>query len=156
MTEQLASNILKYIEDNMDNKISIDEIADYMHYDKYYLQRIFKKVLGITIKEYINERKIIKSINKLLNSDDRILKIALTSGFNSLEYYSEMFYKVTSYSPLMFRKTNILTGKYQFVSTNNLLNDYKNNHKVILYIQSTRKDSKQTSKQYKKSMELSF
>ena len=59
---------------------------------------------GYTIKEFINNVKVLKTIDPLLYTDDTILKIALTNGFNSLEYYSEKFKDVIGTSPLKFRK----------------------------------------------------
>lgn len=150
MTEKLVTCILEYIEQNLNERIMIDDISKEFNYDKYYIQRIFKRQLNITIKEYINERKIIKSISKIINTDDKILKIALNNGFNSLEYYSEIFLKITSYSPLSFRKSYLLKEKCQFKYTNNLLSDYYENHKIIIKIINTNKESKKLTKQIKK------
>ena len=41
----------------------------------------------------------------LLTTNYSILKIALNNGFNSLEYYSEIFKKVTGFNPITFKKT---------------------------------------------------
>ena len=148
---ELVVKILDYIEKNINNRIVIDDIADYIHYDKFYIQRLFKKEMKITIKEYINERKIVKSIYQLLKTDDKILKVALNNGFNSLEYYSEVFYKVTTYSPLIFRKLYTKNGISQFRNTTDILSDYNNNHKFLLKLQSRSRDVKKLSKTIKKS-----
>lgn len=148
---ELVIQILEYIEDNINSRITIDDISIYIHYDKFYIQRLFKKNMQITINEYINERKIVKSINNLLNTDDRILKVALNNGFNSLEYYSEVFYKITSYSPLIFRKLYTKTGLNQFQYTDNIISDYNNNHKILVKLQNRNRDVKRLSKSIKKS-----
>ena len=147
---ELVEIILDYIEKNINNRIVIDDIADYIHYDKFYMQRLFKREMKITIKEYINERKIVKSIHHLLSTDDKILKVALNNGFNSIEYYSEVFYKVTSYSPLIFRKMFTKNGLTQFHNTTDILSDYNNNHKILLKLQSRNKNVKKLSKTIKK------
>ena len=84
--ESIVLSICNYIDSNITKSIKIDDIANYFHFDRYYLMKLFKKEMGITIIEYINSRKIQNSLPPLVNTDEKILKIALTSGVNSLEY----------------------------------------------------------------------
>ena len=79
-------------------------IEEEFHYNRYYLVRLFKAYTGYTMVEFINTVKVLKTISPLLYTDDTILKIALTNGFNSQEYYSEKFQDIIGTSPLQFRK----------------------------------------------------
>lgn len=98
-----------YILDNIDNHITIDKMEEIFAYNKFYLIRVFKIYTGYTIKEFINNVKVLKTIDPLIFTNDTILKIALNNGFNSQEYYSEKFRNVIGISPFQFRKeyTNI-------------------------------------------------
>lgn len=100
----LVLNICNYIDDNITDDIKISDISNRFHFDRYYLMKVFKKETGITIVDYINKRRIQNSMPPLASTDDKILKIALNSGFNSLEYYSEEFTKIVGISPSSFRK----------------------------------------------------
>lgn len=102
--ESIVLNIIDYLDDNLAEEITIDGIAGKFHFNRFYLMKMFKKVTGITILEYVNRKKIKSSLDAIVNSDDKILKIALNHGFNSQEYYSEMFTKVLGISPSEFRK----------------------------------------------------
>lgn len=143
MTEEKVLEILKYIEDNINNSIKIDNIADYFHFDRSYLSRSFKKITEISLIDYINERKIIKSINYVVNTDEKMLKIALISGFNSLEYFSETFYRITNFSPTSLRDNNYLNGILPF---NDIISitSLKENHNKILQIRNIPKDKIKT------------
>lgn len=103
-SNELVVKILNYIDDNLYKRITMDEISSIFYFNKDYLMRIFKKELDITIMDYINKRRIYNSLDLLKNSDDLIIKIALNSGYSSLEYYSETFTKILGVSPLIYRK----------------------------------------------------
>ena len=95
--------ICEYIISNINESISIEQIASAFHYDKAYIMRKFKDYTGFTINEFVNECRVYNSTNPLIYTDDSILKIALSNGFNSLEYYSEKFKDIIGSSPLKFR-----------------------------------------------------
>lgn len=142
MTKELVVDILEYIEDELYNNIKVEDIAQHFYFSRYYLLRTFKKHTGLTINEYINQRKIIKSIYYIINTDDRILKIALNSGYNSLEYYSEIFYKVTNFSPLEFRKCSNIKKYLPFEESKDLLSILKINNDKINSIRNLKDTSK--------------
>lgn len=102
-SSELICYILDYLDSNLYRDISIDELCLYFGYEKSYLMKKFKNEIGISIKTYVNRKKIINSLNQLA-SDELLIKIALDFGFNSLEYYSEVFSKVMGVSPSLFRK----------------------------------------------------
>ena len=103
-SNELVVKMLNYIDDNLYKRITMDEISSIFYFNKDYLMRIFKKELDITIMDYINKRRIYNSLELLKNTDDLVIKIALNSGYSSLEYYSETFTKVLGVSPLTYRK----------------------------------------------------
>lgn len=103
-SNELVVKMLNYIDDNLYKRITMDEISSIFYFNKDYLMRIFKKELDITIMDYINKRRIYNSLDLLKNTDDLVIKIALNSGYSSLEYYSETFTKILGVSPLTYRK----------------------------------------------------
>ena len=60
--ESIVLSICNYIDSNITKSIKIDDIANHFHFDRYYLMKIFKKEIGITIIEYINSRRIQNSL----------------------------------------------------------------------------------------------
>lgn len=102
-SNELVCNILDYLDENINTIISIDMISSIFCYDKTYVMKRFKKELGISIVSYMNSIKIFNSL-KYYKNDDSILKISMESGFNSLEYYSEIFKKVIGVSPMTYKQ----------------------------------------------------
>ena len=101
-SNELICNILDYLDKNINTDLSIDLISSIFCYDKFYIMKRFKKEIGTSIFNYINSIKVYNSL-KFFKNDDSILKIALESGFNSLEYFSEIFKKVMGVNPTAYR-----------------------------------------------------
>ena len=134
MTEEKVLEVLKYIENNLNNSIKIEMLANEFHYDRSHLSRSFKKITNISLIDYINERKVIKSIDYVVNTDEKMLKVAIISGFNSLEYFSETFYRVISFGPSSLRKNESIKKILPFIDDEDLLSCLKKNHEKILKI----------------------
>ena len=100
--KELVSYIINYINNALNRFVSIDELSLYFGYEKSYIMKVFKKHLGLTIKEYQNNRRIYNSIKNIYYGDS-FLKAALENGFNSLEYYSETFTRVVGVSPSIYK-----------------------------------------------------
>ena len=102
-SNNLICDILIYINDNISNKITIKELENRFFYNRYYIMKLFKQEIGLTLIEYINSIRIYNSIMQLKNNKSSFTNIALRSGFYSLEYFSETFKHVTNMSPRLFR-----------------------------------------------------
>jgi len=94
---------IDYIEKNLYNKISLDDISLYTGVSKYYLHRIFKSLTGESIIEYVQSRKLTASINELINTNMRIIDIALNYGFDYEQSYIRAFKKNFGCTPLKIR-----------------------------------------------------
>lgn len=101
-SSELICDILNYLEQNINRNVSIDELCKEFHYDKTYIMKLFKIEIGIPIKLYMNKVRIYNSLKDYLD-DDYILKIAIKNGFNSLEYYSEIFKNIVGVSPIIYK-----------------------------------------------------
>lgn len=128
MEDKLIANILEYLEEHLYDNPTVDDIANQFHFNRFTIMRGFKNATGLTIMEYLNERKIVKSINDLLKTDHRILKIALDHGYHSLEYYSEIFYRLTGISPLQFKNNY---NQLSLLQTGDLKECLEHNHKQL-------------------------
>ncbi len=100
----IVKEICKFIINNLNDEITMQQLEKEFYYNRYYLIRLFKLCTGYTIKEFSNTVKVLKSVDPLIFTDDTILKIALNNGFNSQEYYSEKFQEIIGVSPMKFRK----------------------------------------------------
>ena len=135
-SNQLVCNILDYLDENINSIINIDMISSIFCYDKTYVMKRFKKELGISIINYMNAMKIFNSL-RYFKYDDSILKISLESGFNSLEYFSEIFKKVIGVNPSTYKqfvRHDIRVGETEVsIIINSLVKLEELRNKVIFY-----------------------
>lgn len=102
-SNDLICNIIEYLNNNINKEITIDELSVLFYFNKTYIMKRFKKELNISIHEYINTIRIYNSL-PYFKEDNYILNIAFKNGFNSLEYYSEIFKKNIGVSPIIYKK----------------------------------------------------
>ena len=102
--KDLIIRILDYIDYNLYAKITMEELSRVFYFNKDYIMRVFKKELGITIIDYITKRKIYNSLKQLETTKDLVLKVPISHGYSSQEYYTESFQKVLGVNPLTYRK----------------------------------------------------
>ena len=102
-SNDLICNIIEYLNNNINKEITIDELSVLFYFNKTYIMKRFKKELNISIHEYINTIRIYNSL-PYFKEDNYILSIAFKNGFNSLEYYSEIFKKNIGVSPNIYKK----------------------------------------------------
>lgn len=102
-SNDLVCNIIEYLNNNINKEITIDELSVLFYFNKTYIMKRFKKELNISIHEYINTIRIYNSL-PYFKEDNYILNIAFKNGFNSLEYYSEIFKKNIGVSPIIYKK----------------------------------------------------
>lgn len=97
------SSCLQYVEDNLYEKISLDNIAIHCQISKYHLHRMFKALTGEPLMEYIQFRKLSSSISELKDTNRRIIDIAMDYGFDYEQSYIRAFRKKFGVTPLRFR-----------------------------------------------------
>ncbi|MCR4656087.1 MAG: response regulator [Lachnospiraceae bacterium] len=97
--DRLISSIQEYIEQNLDGKLKLNEVAEVFGLSPAYLSSIFKKNSEIGFSEFVYTRKIEKAKSLLLSGDMRMYEVADALGFESAYYFSKVFKRVTGMSP---------------------------------------------------------
>ncbi|MBO8433736.1 MAG: PocR ligand-binding domain-containing protein [Tyzzerella sp.] len=94
----------QYIEDNFENNISLNELADYCNVSSSYLSRLFVKETGESFSHYITKTKMDMAKEWLENSDMSISEIGYSLGFNETGYFIRSFKKFVGMTPGVYRK----------------------------------------------------
>ena len=102
---QRLREILAFIHENYDTEISLDDIAESSSLSKSECCRFFKKHMNMTIFDYILYYKIQKSL-PLLVKDESITDTALSVGFSSASYYTQIFKRYMKCTPLQYKKSS--------------------------------------------------
>lgn len=101
-TEEIQKALF-YIENNLYDEISLDSISKHVGLSKFHFQRVFKKQLNSGVYKYIQKRRISNASLLLLNSELKIIDIALISGFSSQEAFSRTFKLYYQLPPRQYR-----------------------------------------------------
>lgn len=100
--------VMEYINLNYHLPITLVEIAKMANLSPTYLSKKFRRITGVTFKEYLNYIRIRRASQALLTTDDSITQIATDCGFNGSNYFKDIFRKTTGFSPREFRKQSRL------------------------------------------------
>ena len=88
--KKIIAESLNYIENNIKDKITIDEIASNAGYTKFYFSRLFKQEMKVSVMEYVRERKSIYATREILNGN-KILDVAIEYGWESHSGFIKAF-----------------------------------------------------------------
>ena len=98
-------NMLLYnIQHNLSDRITLDSLAEQVHFDKSYLTARFKESLGTSPIRYVNHLRIERAKTLLATTDDSITQIAKTVGFSSIHYFSRYFKEKEGITPIEYRE----------------------------------------------------
>ncbi len=104
-TQKLAERVMLYIKANFDRELTNESIAAFFGYHPFYLNRIFKAHIGITIHKALIDARIDIARQLLIGTDIRIGEIERRCGFGSRSQFIEAFTKSEGMSPNLFRLT---------------------------------------------------
>ncbi len=108
-TSVLVSRILQYIDTHYgEADLSINKMADQLHFTPAYLCQVFKNELNTTINTYISSFRIKKAVELLKQNDLKLYEISDQVGYSDPNYFSRHFKKQTGMSPSEFREKYFL------------------------------------------------
>ena len=100
----IIQRCIDYIEIHLDQNLDVDKAINKTHMSKFHFYRLFRAVVGVTIHEYIKQRKLSEAAEHLLRTNDDVLTTAVSYGFHSQEVFTRNFKKCFGYTPAQFRK----------------------------------------------------
>lgn len=101
----IIRDLLSWLEKNLDQPLSLDNVAAKAGYSKWHLQRMFKEVTGQAIGAYIRARRLSKAAIALRTTSRPILDIALQYRFDSQQTLTRAFKKQFAKTPAHYRRT---------------------------------------------------
>lgn len=131
LQENVVKDIIVWIEQNLDSRLSLDIIAEKSGYTKWHFQRLFKAYTGISLGKYILARRLSCGAYALRITRSSLLDISLKYCFDSQQTFCRAFKKQFNLTPSEYRKkpgwdiselifpaldTVELTAKYEVVT----------------------------------------
>jgi AraC family transcriptional regulator len=109
-TEQLyvsrIMHVLVYIQRNLDEEMSLEELSKKAHFSRYHFFRIFRALVGESVKEHIRRLRLERAASNLKHTDKPVIDIAFDAGYQTHEAFSRAFKIAFSCSPSEFRANN--------------------------------------------------
>lgn len=100
----ILTDIEKEIKQNYMNNISLRELSKAMYVNSSYLGQIFKKKYGMSFKDYLTNYRINEACLMLLQTDEKITKIAENVGYKDSDYFVRKFIEIKGCTPSKYRK----------------------------------------------------
>lgn len=98
------SKALSYIQNNYQNPITVQEIADYLALNRSYLTELFRKTVHCSPQQFIMNFRITRAAGFLTDTDLTVENIAYSCGYSNIYSFSKAFKKIMGCSPSQYRK----------------------------------------------------
>ncbi|WP_297428583.1 helix-turn-helix domain-containing protein [Clostridium sp.] len=102
----VISKVIDFIEEHLTDEEELDlaKIADIASYSKFHLHRIFSQIVGCTMHQYIQRRRLTEAARQLVYTDKSIIDIASISGYETQQSFTLAFKRFYQESPQVYRK----------------------------------------------------
>jgi len=106
---------ITFIEENLSEKLTLEIVAEKAHFSPFHFHRLFKIIVGETVNNFINRKRIEKAAAYLLHQKEKnSTEIAEKVGFSNLSSFSKSFKKFYGISPNKFKEES--PDKYSKIS----------------------------------------
>ena len=95
---------LALIEEKIHEKLTVENLADSIHFSKYHYQRVFREAVGESVMQYVTRRRLSLAAAELAGGNASVLEIALRYGYDSHEGFTRSFRAYTGVTPAEYRK----------------------------------------------------
>lgn len=96
--------VIKFIGNNLDEKLTLDQLSNIACFSKYHFHRLFTAYTGLSLQQYIRWLRLKRAAHQLIiDKDKTIIEIAIDAGFESHEAFSRAFKQICGESPSEFR-----------------------------------------------------
>lgn len=105
LPNQRLQILLSYIQDYLDQDIKLIDLANLVNLSEYYLCRVFKQQMGVTLHQYVIQQRVERAKQLLKHREMTITDIAQACGFSHHSHLTRHFKRMTGVSPSMARSS---------------------------------------------------
>ncbi len=99
----IMNSAITYINEHYMEDISLEQIADFAGFSKYYFSRVFKSFAGMSFSDFLTHRRLNAATDLLIRTNRSVRKVALSSGFSSMATFNRVFRQHKNCTPTQFR-----------------------------------------------------
>ena len=105
-TNRQCAAVRRYIDLHFKETLTLEQLANEGHMNKFYLSHAFKREYGVSPINYMISKRIEESKYLLSETDLSMSQIAQLLGFSSLSYFSQVFHRTQAISPKEYRQNH--------------------------------------------------
>ena len=94
---------MTYINNHYKQDLSLEDVAEFAGFSRYYFSRSFKKQTGYSFKDYLCEKRLQVATDLLIRTDKSMKDVAAESGFGSVATFNRVFREKKGCTPTQFR-----------------------------------------------------
>lgn len=102
--------ILSYIEEHLSGKLTLSHMAEQFYMTPGSFCRYFKKHLGVSFTNYVNDVRLEKACHMLTTTNLPVMEIGFLCGFENFSYFIRLFKQKLGQTPLGYRQTALSPG----------------------------------------------
>lgn len=115
-TIEYLNHAIDYIEEHITEPLEVEEIAKKALLSKYYFQRVFHAVTGVTVNDYIRNRKLTLAAEDLAATNQSVTEIAFRYGYESTDAFTKAFRRLHGVTPSGLRQGDVQLKSYPRMS----------------------------------------
>lgn len=100
---QIMNMAVSYIGEHYMEEISLEQVASFTGYSRYYFSRAFKNYFGISYSDYLMVKRINEAVSLLVNTDKPVGEVATEAGFGSIATFNRVFRNHKNCTPTRYR-----------------------------------------------------
>ena len=94
---------MTYINNHYNQDLSLEDVAEFAGFSRYYFSRSFKKQTGYSFKDYLCQKRLQVAMDLLIRTDKSMKDVAVESGFGSVATFNRVFREKKGCTPTQFR-----------------------------------------------------
>ncbi|QBO35955.1 AraC family transcriptional regulator [Periweissella cryptocerci] len=98
---------IDYVAEHITESITLDEVSQHVFLSNYYFSKLFKKEMFTTFTVYVNDKKMQRAKEMLVNPEIPIQQISQHLGFAQTSYFSKVFKQHAEMTPSEFRQHSL-------------------------------------------------
>ncbi|MDD9268215.1 AraC family transcriptional regulator [Paenibacillus sp. GCM10023248] len=102
--EEKMNLVLHYLNEHYLESFTLDALADRFYLNKFYLAHAFKAIVGMTVTDYVQFKRVEEAKRLLKTTDKSVLEVSLDCGYENVQHFHRVFKKLAHLTPYQFKR----------------------------------------------------
>jgi len=94
----------RYLDEHYEEKLRLEDVAEFLYMNPNYFSSLFKREMGLSFVDYVNELRIGKARTLLLETDEKVYEVSIRVGYSNFSYFNKLFKRLNGVTPQAYRE----------------------------------------------------